>query len=103
MQATIATSTAEAAPSPLDEMYWSWATGYRHFVFNFEVDAAGELGEGEAQLSAGQRGHEIRERLALDGGDDRTVDLDGIGTIVVGSAEVRRPLERAVAALRAAV
>ncbi len=29
MKDMIATTTPEAAPSPLNEMYWSWATGYR--------------------------------------------------------------------------
>jgi hypothetical protein len=29
MKTTIATSSAEGAPSPLGEMYWSWNSGIR--------------------------------------------------------------------------
>ena len=47
MKQVIAENSAEGAPSPLAEMYWSWASGYRHFVFNFTVkDAANAAGEG---------------------------------------------------------
>ncbi|ACR10997.1 conserved hypothetical protein [Teredinibacter turnerae T7901] len=36
MKATIAsTDDVNDAPSPLGELYWSWASGYRHFVLNF--------------------------------------------------------------------
>ncbi|HEY7772018.1 MAG TPA: MbnP family copper-binding protein [Marinagarivorans sp.] len=36
MKAVIAaTDNVEDTPSPLAEMYWSWASGYRHFVMNF--------------------------------------------------------------------
>lgn len=37
MKKNIATNTAEGSPSPLNEMYWNWNSGYRHFVFNFTV------------------------------------------------------------------
>lgn len=30
-----ATDDVTDTPSPLGEMYWSWASGYRHFVLNF--------------------------------------------------------------------
>jgi uncharacterized repeat protein (TIGR04052 family) len=47
MRATIATNTPEGAPSPLNEMYWNWNSGYRHFVFNFSVrDSADSAGAG---------------------------------------------------------
>jgi uncharacterized repeat protein (TIGR04052 family) len=47
MKTTIATNTAEGAPSPLNEMYWNWNSGYRHFVFNFAVrDGNGDTGGG---------------------------------------------------------
>lgn len=47
MQAVIAATSAEAAPSPLGEMYWNWAMGYRHFVLNHTVDTAdGKHGDG---------------------------------------------------------
>ena len=46
-KSVIANNTPEGAPSPLGEMYWSWATGYRHFVFNFTVTAgSGDTGDG---------------------------------------------------------
>lgn len=37
MQAVIQSGSAEDAPSPLNEMYWSWASGYRHLVANFTM------------------------------------------------------------------
>lgn len=47
MRSVIAENTEEAAPSPLNEMFWSWASGYRHFVFNFAVMRSdGEAGDG---------------------------------------------------------
>lgn len=47
MKKTIASSTAESAPSPMNEMYWSWASGYRHLVFNLSVETStGARGEG---------------------------------------------------------
>ncbi len=55
MKDVIATNSAEDAPSPLNEMFWSWASGYRHFVFNFQVmDTIGTFGEG--YLHIGSRG-----------------------------------------------
>lgn len=36
MKAVIAaTDNLNDTPSPLSELYWSWASGYRHFVMNF--------------------------------------------------------------------
>ncbi len=52
MRETISTYSAEGAPSPLDEMYWSWATGYRHLVFNFTVSAGAESGEGYLHIGS---------------------------------------------------
>lgn len=46
MKSVIATNSAEDAPSPLGEMYWSWASGYRHFVLNFTVETGTTAGEG---------------------------------------------------------
>lgn len=37
MQAVIQSGSAEDAPSPLNELYWSWASGYRHLVANFTM------------------------------------------------------------------
>lgn len=54
MKATIATNTPEGAPSPLNEMYWNWNSGYRHVVFNFTVKDAGEA-TGGGYLHLGSR------------------------------------------------
>lgn len=53
MQAVVAASTAEDAPSPMREMYWNWATGYRHFVLNHTVDVTeGRFGEGYIHIGS---------------------------------------------------
>lgn len=53
MRATIATDTPEGAPSPLNEMYWNWNSGYRHFVFNFSVrDSANATGAGYVHIGS---------------------------------------------------
>ncbi len=53
MKDVISTKTAEDAPSPLGEMYWSWASGYRHFVFNFTVtNEQAESGEGYLHIGS---------------------------------------------------
>jgi uncharacterized repeat protein (TIGR04052 family) len=53
MKATIATNTPEGAPSPLNEMYWNWNSGYRHFVFNFSVrDATNATGAGYVHVGS---------------------------------------------------
>jgi uncharacterized repeat protein (TIGR04052 family) len=65
MQDVIANHTAEGAPSPLAEMQWTWATGYRHFVLNFAVtDGDGATGDGYAHL--GSRNCGPADGLALD-------------------------------------
>jgi len=68
MKEVIATNTAESAPSPLNEMYWSWATGYRHFIFNFTVkDGAG--GKGDGYVHIGSRDCGPPDGLALEDRD----------------------------------
>ncbi|MGV3621193.1 MAG: MbnP family copper-binding protein [Archangium sp.] len=53
MKKVIADNTLEGAPSPLAEMHWSWAGGYRHFVFNFAVtDGANASGEGYLHIGS---------------------------------------------------
>ena len=53
MKKVVSTYTAEDAPSPLGELYWSWASGYRHFVLNFTVlDKNGTPGEGYLHLGS---------------------------------------------------
>jgi uncharacterized repeat protein (TIGR04052 family) len=68
MQETIATNTAEGAPSPLNEMYWNWATGYRHFVFNFTVEGPEDGGDG--YLHVGSRDCGPEDGLALEDRDE---------------------------------
>jgi uncharacterized repeat protein (TIGR04052 family) len=48
----ILTKTAEDAPSPLAEMHWSWAFGYRYFVFNFTVANGAETGDGNLHIGS---------------------------------------------------
>ncbi|HVY31942.1 MAG TPA: MbnP family copper-binding protein [Polyangiaceae bacterium] len=53
MKDVIAEHTPEGAPSPLAEMQWTWATGYRHFVMNFAVtDADGKTGDGYVHIGS---------------------------------------------------
>ena len=53
MKAVIASQTTESAPSPLNEMYWSWASGYRHLVFNFIArDAMNNTGGGYVHVGS---------------------------------------------------
>lgn len=69
MKETIATNTPEGAPSPLAEMYWSWASGYRHLVVNFTVQApANQTGEG--YLHIGSRDCGAQGKRALEDRDE---------------------------------
>lgn len=53
MKHVISDHSAEDAPSPLAELHWSWAFGYRHFVFNFTTkDASGATGEGYVHIGS---------------------------------------------------
>lgn len=53
MKSVIGVNTPESAPSPMSEMYWSWASGYRHFVFNFAVrDAMSGTGDGYVHIGS---------------------------------------------------
>ena len=64
MGEVIANHSAEGAPSPLNEMQWTWASGYRHFVMNFTIaDQSGEAGEG--YLHVGSRDCGPQDGLAL--------------------------------------
>lgn len=97
MKDVIATNTEADAPSPLNEMFWSWAAGYRHFVFNFEVmNTAGTYGDGF--LHIGSRGCGSEGQLALESKEQcdfintPSVTLDGFNpannTVVVDIAQV---------------
>lgn len=55
MKAIISENTAEGSPSPLNELYWSWASGYRHFLFNFLIDHI-DGSNGGGYLHIGSRG-----------------------------------------------
>ena len=52
MKTVLARHTAEDAPSPLNEMHWSWAYAYRHFVFNFSLADDGVAGEGYVHVGS---------------------------------------------------
>lgn len=53
MKDVIATNTQEDAPTPLNELYWSWASGYRHFLMNFTIEnTAGVTGKGLVHLGS---------------------------------------------------
>ncbi|MDO6489007.1 metallo-mystery pair system four-Cys motif protein [Colwellia sp. 6_MG-2023] len=54
MKDVIATNTQEDAPTPLNELYWSWASGYRHFVMNFTIENTEEV-EGKGLIHLGSR------------------------------------------------
>ena len=64
MRETIANNTPEGAPSPLNEMYWNWASGYRHFVMNFTV--GDPSGAGEGYVHVGSRNCGPDDGLALE-------------------------------------
>jgi uncharacterized repeat protein (TIGR04052 family) len=52
MKEVIASNTVEGAPSPMGEMYWSWASGYRHFVFNLTTSDGADEGEGYLHIGS---------------------------------------------------
>jgi uncharacterized repeat protein (TIGR04052 family) len=68
MKDVINTSSAEDAPSPLNEMYWSWASGYRHFLMNFTIENTSALTGGGA-LHVGSKGCGDDGLLALEDKD----------------------------------
>ena len=106
MKKVIAANTPEGAPSPLNEMYWSWASGYRHFVFNFAVEApasddpeADTTGDGYVHVGSRACGAEgtraLEDREACDFIYTPTVELAAfdpatdvvavdLGTIIAG-------------------
>lgn len=99
MKDLINTTSAEAAPSPLGEMYWSWATGYRHFVFNFSVEDP-EAVAGGGYLHIGSTDCAGDGELALENQDEcgflntPKVDLDGFDLAAgVVAVDLGRALE----------
>ncbi len=67
MKAVIAAGTEEEAPSPMNEMYWSWASGYRHFVLNVTVEQNADIGDGYIHI--GSRDCGAQGELALENQD----------------------------------
>ncbi len=58
-------TTPEGSPSPMAEMYWSWQSGYRHFVMNFTImDMHNTKGEGF--IHVGSRGCSAESEKALE-------------------------------------
>ncbi|WP_017446535.1 MbnP family copper-binding protein [Gayadomonas joobiniege] len=53
MKSVINAYSVEDAPTPLNEMYWSWASGYRHFVLNFQIETdQGVSGQGLVHIGS---------------------------------------------------
>lgn len=102
MKEVIANHSTEDAPSPLGELFWSWASGYRHFVMNFSTtNAADETGEGYIHL--GSRGCGADSPRALSDKDScdlvntPTVNLEGFNpdtnTLIVNIDQVLSGLD----------
>lgn len=78
MKEVIAVNTEESAPSPLNEMYWNWASGYRHFVLNAAVEASD--GSGGAYVHVGSRDCGPMGGMALEDRDScGFVNTPGVG------------------------
>lgn len=94
MREVIANDTAEGAPSPMNEMYWSWASGYRHFVMNLGLSTATEQGEGFIHLgsrdcgSGGQKALSDRDQCTFVNTPHVEIDVDDASTTV--SVELAR-------------
>lgn len=65
MREVIAENSAEGAPSPLNELQWTWASGYRHLVLNFTIRSRDDV-EGEGYLHVGSRDCGPMDGLALE-------------------------------------
>lgn len=102
MQEVIAENTLEGAPTPLAEMYWSWATGYRHLVFNMSVrTASGDTGEGYLHVGSRDCGPEgglaLSDRDACGFVNTPRVELTGFDltrdTVQIDLGEILRGLD----------
>lgn len=69
MKQVIATTSVEDAPTPLNEMYWSWASGYRHFLMNFAIEDTNGIG-GDGYLHIGSKNCTGDGLLALETQDE---------------------------------
>jgi hypothetical protein len=64
MKTVIAATSEEGAPSPLREMYWSGASGYRHLVMNATVETPSGTGEGYVHVGSRDCGGAGQEALS---------------------------------------
>jgi len=97
MKDVISTSSAEDAPSPLNEMYWSWASGYRHFVMNFAIENnSGTQGGGYIHVGSKGCGGDgllaLEDKESCDFVNTAKVELDNfdpaINTVVIDIDEL---------------
>lgn len=91
MKETIANNTLEGAPSPLNEMYWNWASGYRHFVTNFTVDD-GQGNVGDGYLHIGSRNCGPADGKALE--DRDACDFVNTPTVVLAEFDLQKDTVR---------
>lgn len=84
MRETIAAYSPEGAPSPLDEMYWNWASGYRHLLLSFTIGAPGSEAGGEGYVHVGSRNCGPQDGLAL---EDRE-SCEFVNTPIVSLPEI---------------
>lgn len=101
MKETIASNSPEGAPSPLNEMYWNWASGYRHLVLNFTIEnAGGEAGAGYVHVGSRACGPDdglaLEDREACDFVNTPRVSLSAIN---LASATINVDLGRVLAGL----
>lgn len=102
MRDVIADNTLEGAPTPLAEMYWSWASGYRHLVFNMTVrTSGGDTGEGYLHVGSRDCGPEggraLSDRDACGFVNTPKVELAGFDltrdTVQIDLGEILRGLD----------
>ena len=85
----IAATSEEGAPSPLREMYWSWASGYRHLVMNAQVETPNGSGEGYVHVgsrdcgSAGQKALSDRDTCGFINTPRVELEVNGVGNRVI--------------------
>jgi len=87
MKDVIATNTQEDAPTPLNEMYWSWASGYRHFLMNFTIENSVELaGKGAIHLGSRNCGGDgllaLEEKDTCDSVNTPHVIIDSFNPVI---------------------
>ncbi|MEM9730855.1 MAG: MbnP family copper-binding protein [Myxococcota bacterium] len=89
MQEVIGNNTVEGAPSPLGEMYWTWASGYRHFVMNASLSQDGRTGDAYVHVGSRDCGGvdtlalEDRDRCGFVNTPQVTLDVESLETAVI--------------------